>query len=244
MSNKRAIMINNVGATFYLTIFFTFCHKLLYFIHMYIIHTYLHIIFCNMILHLTGTVSSETLNVFFHTDWSLILSTSSTNSFKRGPLQLLETQTEDSSFVPYSVRAGRYGPRFLLLADTMGRRLSDSSSSPGTSGVWLEQGAEQRMCHRRHCITEPHSFTPDSIHIHAPGLHLLPDVASVACTPQSEIKACSLKGWNAFCRWLFCCDIWGVRKRKVFFTWQTQSFKGVFLHWVMNRSVNCKDLAF
>lgn len=126
----------------------------------------------------------------------------------------------------------------------MGRRLSDSSSSPGTSGVWLEQGAEQRMCHRRHCITEPHSFTPDSIHIHAPGLHLLPDVASVACTPQSEIKACSLKGWNAFCRWLFCCDIWGVRKRKVFFTWQTQSFKGVFLHWVMNRSVNCKDLAF
>ncbi|KAK2878462.1 hypothetical protein Q8A67_019253 [Cirrhinus molitorella] len=32
-------------------------------------------------------------------------------------------------------RAGRYGPRFLLLADTTGRRLSDSSSSPGTSGV-------------------------------------------------------------------------------------------------------------
>ncbi|KAL1258249.1 hypothetical protein QQF64_011493 [Cirrhinus molitorella] len=31
-------------------------------------------------------------------------------------------------------RAGRYGPRFLLLADTTGRRLSDSSSSPGTSG--------------------------------------------------------------------------------------------------------------
>ncbi|ROL51871.1 hypothetical protein DPX16_19390 [Anabarilius grahami] len=32
-------------------------------------------------------------------------------------------------------RAGRYGPRFLLLADSVGRRLSDSSSSPGTSGV-------------------------------------------------------------------------------------------------------------
>ncbi len=152
--------------------------------------------------------------------------------------------------MPYSVRAGRYEPRFLLLADTMGRRLSDSSSSPGTSGVWLEKGAEQRMCHRQHCITEPHSFTPDSIHIHAPGLHLLPDVASVAYTPQSEIKACSLKGLNAFCRWLFYCDILGVRRRNtdkkgfLFMTDSWQCFKGIFLHWVMNRWMSCKDLAF
>lgn len=80
------------------------------------------------------------------------------------------------------------GRRLRLSAETAGHRLSDSSSSSGTSGVWLELGVEQRMCHRQHRITGAHSFTPDTASIFMAMDSILGQTLAAACTPHFTDK--------------------------------------------------------